>query len=111
MKKLVEGFAQDKAIFDAIETPVVEDTVEDFDADNQDSDEEVFQKFLEDQKLYSWSLGNLEKIIRIAGYDNFTDFFNDNEGAVEKIFEFFEEFTPRNPEWIDAFKSQIGSQD
>ena len=71
-------------------------------------DEEVFEKYLDKINFRNEHIHKLQDIIEILGYrQGFSEFLEDNPGAVEKIIEFISEWTYRNQEWREAIQDEL----
>ena len=72
------------------------------------SEEEVFERYLDKINFRYEDYYQLQQIIEILGYrQGFQEFFADNPGATEKIIEFISEWTPKNREWTEAFQDEL----
>ena len=96
----------------AAQPPVVEDEQIDEARGGEDIGELV-QKWMDHNKIYSMegSRGerNFEKLIRVLGYRDMSEFLQDNSGCIEAMVEWISNM--RSPEWAQSLKDDMPGGD
>ena len=74
---------------------------------------ELVQKWMDHNKIYSMegSRGerNFEKLIRVLGYRDMSEFLQDNSGCIEAMVEWISNM--RSPEWAQSLKDDMPGGD
>ena len=70
---------------------------------------DLIETFNDQEGIYTFEgyqgIRNLEKIIKVLGYDNLNEFLEDNSNAIETLVEWIG--NERNPDWTHAMTERV----
>lgn len=71
----------------------------------------ALELYMDQENLYSFEghsgVRKFEKVVKVLGYNDLTDFLADNSGALEALLGFVHDWTERNSEWKEALEAEL----
>lgn len=74
---------------------------------------DLIEKWMDQNRAYNMEgpsgERNFEKLIRVLGYRDMSEFLQDNSGALNAMVEWLG--TMRNTEWVEALRAEVGGDE